>query len=211
MLQRIGTIVGIALVAGLGWLGYAVLKSQMTAEVYHDRLVEMSDEYEALRENYNRAVRKTAVTELLVEDGEVCVTIRTAEGMLKKIPTPYDPRNEIYVDFVVVNGRLWIRRVFDEDTAPGSGVVINPELVAIDWDADTAAVGKAAYRRLSDGRWAVSVSGDGSLTLAQVGDDMELDLTAPPPIEEFDLAEREAYAEVERIGPGDVIKRIVSP
>ncbi len=211
MLQRIGTILGIALVAGLGLLGYAVLKSQMTAEVYRDRLVELGDEYETLRENYNRAIRKTAVTELLVEDGEVCVTIRTAEGVLKKVPTPYDPANEIYVDFVVVNGRLWIRRVFDEDTAPGSGVVINPELAAVDWDAGGAAVGKAAYRRLSDGRWAVSVSGDGSLTLAKVDDDTELDLTAPPTIEDFDLAEREAQAEVERIGPGDVLKRIVSP
>ncbi len=211
MFQRIGTIVGIALVAGLGWLGYAVLKSQMTAEVYRDRLVELVDEYEQLRDNYNRAVRKTAVTELLVEDGEVCVTIRTAEGVLKKVPTPYDPANEIYVDFVVVNGRLWIRRVFDENTPPGSGVVINPQLAAIDWDADAAAVGKAAYRRLSDGRWAVSVSGDGSLTLAKVEADTELSLTAPPPIEEFDPSDRAASAEVERIGPGDVIRRIVAP
>src|SRR5690554_4211377 len=58
----------------------------------HDAL---RQSYEQLRQTYNEAVAKTAVTELVVEDGTLCVTIRTAEGVDRTIPTPFDPSKEI--------------------------------------------------------------------------------------------------------------------
>jgi hypothetical protein len=95
------------------------------------------------------------------------VAIRDASGAVRTIETPFDPSREIYVDFVVLDGRLWIRRVFDDRTPPEQGVLIDPALAEIDWSEDEAAHGKATYRALGPGRWIVSVTGDGSLGLAR--------------------------------------------
>lgn len=211
-MNKIGLAVGIVIVAGATVLGYRMLLSDMTAEVYRDRLVQLEDEYETLRHNYNEAVRRTAVTELLVEEDSVCVVVRTAEGFVERFKTPFHPRNEIYVDYVVIDGRLVIRRVFDQHTAPSGGVVINPQLVEIDWPTGgEASVGKAAYRRLSPGRWAVTVTGDGSLGLAQVDDNVELELVASPEVRDYDEAQEAADANVDQIGAADVFKRLVKP
>src|SRR5690606_19499101 len=102
-------------------VGYRLVESKITADIYRDRLVTLSEDYETLRRTYNEAVRRTAVTELLVEGDTVCVVIRTAAGVLRKIATPYSPDSEVYVDYVVVDGRLWIRRVFDAHTPPEQG------------------------------------------------------------------------------------------
>jgi hypothetical protein len=116
------------------------------------------------------------VTELVVEDGRLSVAIRDAGGAIRTIETPFDPSREIYVDFVVLDGRLWIRRVFDDRTPPEQGVLVDPALAEIDWSEERAAYGKATYRALGPGRWIVSVTGDGSLGLARSRDDAPSEL-----------------------------------
>ena len=143
-------------------------------------------EHEELRGAYNEAVRRTAVTELLVRDGALSVSVRTAAGEIAQIPTPFDPRQEIYVDFVVLDGRLWIRRVFDAATPPSEGVLIEPAVVEVNWDSAGSQVGKAVYRSLSEGRWLVTVTGDGSLGLARAEGSTNSDLESLPEVREFE-------------------------
>ncbi|MDJ0849830.1 MAG: hypothetical protein QNK04_15785, partial [Myxococcota bacterium] len=104
MTSRLLALVLLALLALTGFAGFRVLESQLAADVYQARLAELAADHEALRSLYNEAVRRTAVTELRVEDGTLAVVIRTAEGELQTLPSPYDPRNEIYVDYVVADG-----------------------------------------------------------------------------------------------------------
>ncbi len=180
-------IVSLLLVLVLGvaaYSGYRLLLAGIEVDVYRERLVELRRDHDQLRKQYNQAVRRTAVTELLVKNGELSVSIRTAEGELRTLETPFDPSREIYVDYVIINGRLWIRRVFDANTAPGEGMVIDPALVDIDWDVARAAHGKAAYRPLDEGRWVVTVTGDGSLGLARV-DAARVELSGPPAVREY--------------------------
>ena len=66
------------------------------------------------------------------------------------IPTALGPAAEIYVDYVVRDGRLWIRRVFDSETPPATAVVVDPALADIEWSAEGEAYGKAAYRALGE-------------------------------------------------------------
>ena len=121
------------------------------------------------------------MTELVVEDGKLAVAIRDAGGAIRTIETPFDPSREIYVDFVVLDGRLWIRRVFDDRTPPEQGVLIDPALAQIDWSEEQAAYGKATYRALAPGRWVVSVTGDGSLGLTRAARGRAPAELAPPP------------------------------
>ena len=98
---------GLVLLAGLSLAGLATLRlanARLEANVYRARLAELSADYQLLRGRYGSLIRETAVTELVVEDGALAVSIRTAEGELRRIETPYDPTAEIYVDYVVRGG-----------------------------------------------------------------------------------------------------------
>jgi hypothetical protein len=200
----------VALLGAAGWFGYRVVVQQVAAEVYRERLVELAQSYERMRGLYNEAVLQTAVTELLVQDGSVQVTIRTAEGVLKTVPTPFDPERELYVDYVVLNDRLWIRRVFDDATPPGEGIVIDPSLVDVDWSANGASHGKAAYRKLEPGRWVVTVTGDGSLGLAQRHGAETIALAGPPAVRDYPQIEESVSTALTEIGPGDVLRMLLS-
>ena len=104
---------GLVLLAGFSLAGLATLRlanARLEANVYRVRLAALRDDFMLLRGRYESLIRETAVTELVVEDGALAVSIRTAEGELRRIETPYDPTAEIYVDYVVIDGRLWIRR-----------------------------------------------------------------------------------------------------
>lgn len=208
MSRHVSAIIVLVLLGLAGLIGYRLVESRITGEIYRDRLVALHADYEALRSVYNEAVQKTAVTELLVRDGRVSVVVRDAAGEIATIETPYDPAREIYVDYVVVNGRLWIRRVFDAQTPPSQGVLVDPKLGQVDWDAAGAAHGKAAYRTLSEGRWIVTVTGDGSLGLAKCDDCGPIDLTTAPTVKDYTPVE-EAASAIESIGPGDVLRQIV--
>ncbi len=181
-------LVSFVLLIGLGVAAYAsyrLVHARIEVEVYRNRLADLRRDYEGLRGEYNQAVRKTAVTELVVQDGALSVVIRTAAGDLEILETAFDPSLEIYVDFVVLDGRLWIRRVFDANTPPGEGLVVDPALVEVNWDSEAATLGKAAYRKLGDGRWVVTVTGEGALGLARREGEDPVELSPPPPIRDF--------------------------
>jgi len=195
-------------VALAGVVGYDHLRSNIELRLYQDRLRDLSGKYQTLRDQYNEAVRKTAVTELVVEDGELSVEIRTAEGALRRIETPFDPDQEIYVDYIVLDGRLWIRRVFDEQTSPRSGLVIDPPLAELDWSDPRLAHGKAVYRQLGEGRWVVTVTGDGSLGLARRSRDIEPVLSSPPVVKEYEQIRDQIDADVDQVGLFDVLRGV---
>jgi len=193
-----------------GLAGYRLLRSGIEAEVYRARLEEIASDYQSLREQYNEAVQRTAVTELVVEDGRLRVAIRSAAGEIRSFDTPYDPTREIYVDYAVLDGRLWIRRVFDEDTPPGRGLVIDPGLAHVDWNADPESHGKAAYRSLAEGRWIVSVTGDGSLGLAPSPARERPELAPPPQIRRYEPIEGEVDDSLRAVGPGEALRALAA-
>ncbi len=209
MFHRITGIASAVLVCVAGFVGYQLIEANLKADIYRDRLTALANDYDQLRETYNQAVRRTAVTELVVDGGKLCVSIRNAEGVVKSIPTPFDPTGEIYVDYVVLDGRLWVRRVFDAKTPPSEGVLIDPKLVEVAWDNETATHGKAVYRQLGEGRWVVSVTGDGSLGLAKATNSDPVDLATSPDVHDYEPITQQAQAEVDRIGLTDVMKHLV--
>ncbi len=206
-------IVALAALVGVGAIGYRFFRADVAARVYRERLAQLAADYESLRATYNEAVRRTAVTELVVRGSTLSVRIRSDLGVIEEIHTPFDPRREVYVDYAVIDGRLWIRRVFDDRTAPGVGLLIDPRLASIDWDdseGGRALYGKAVYRRLEEGRWVVSVTGDGSLGLARAGEADDVTLASAPRIRDYEQMRAELDARIEAIGMGEVWRRLVS-
>lgn len=209
---KLTAFVGVCAVAAL--LGYRYVRADVASRIYERRLEELALDYQQLVDVYNEAVRRSAVTELIVKDNTLSVRVRTVEGQTRLIPTSYDPRGEIYVDFVVIDGRLWIRRIFDAKTAPGEGLVIDPAIASIAWNADgslksgdegaRASVGKAVYRALSEGTWVVSVSGDGSLGLSRLDPGSEPRLVARPQIKNYEQLRAEATERASRLSATDV-------
>lgn len=206
------TSLTIAITGFAAILGYQFLRAGAAADVYRTRLTQLADEYEGLRATYNRAVKRTAVTELAVQDGKLSVLVVAEGGVLREIPTPYDPSGEIYVDYIVREGRLWIRRVFDAATPPSQGIVIDPELAAVTWGQENrgAEVGKAVYRALGEGRWVVSVTGSGSLGLVRVAETARVELRRAPEVADFAAVTVEADRDVESIGLAEVWDRLIS-
>lgn len=191
-------------------LGYQWAKATVAQDIYRDRLTSLQSDYQQLAEQYNQAITPRPVTELLVEDGTVCVVVRRGDGELVRVPTTFNAwEDELFVDYALVDGRLLIRRVFDEHTAARSeqAVVIDPELVEVDWEDPTIPFGKAIYRsRMADGRWIISVTGDGSLGLKQIAEDSQITLAKQPEIKEFEPVDERADEAVGQIGVGDVWK-----
>jgi hypothetical protein len=187
---------------------YRVLESQIAADIYRERLAELERDYSLLRHQYNQVVRKTAVTELWVQEGLLSVTVRTADGATQTLPTPFDPTKEIYVDYVVLDGRLWIRRVFDQATPPDAGMLIDPELSDVDWEAEGASMGKAAYRELDEGRWVVTVTGDGSLGLAPASEGEARELSAPPIIRDYAPVDEQVEAALRELDASEIARTL---
>jgi hypothetical protein len=206
----VNTLAICCLVGGIGYLAFEAGKANLAASIYKDKMVRIAQDYEALRGTFNQAVQRTAVTELVAKGDTLTVRIRTTTGVVKEIATPFTPSNEIYVDFVVLDGRLWIRRVFDAATPPDQGVLIDPALADVEWakrdPSSPITVGKAVYRALGEGRWVVTVTGDGSLGLAKASG--EAVLTTAPEIREYSTVESDTAKEAGAITPGDVWKWI---
>jgi hypothetical protein len=203
LMATLVVVLGVSAVAA-----YRVLESQIAADVYRERLAELERDYSLLRRQYNQVVRKTAVTELWVQDGLLSVTVRTADGATQTLPTPFDPAKEIYVDYVVLDGRLWIRRVFDQATPPDAGMLIDPELSDVDWEAEGASMGKAAYRELDEGRWVVTVTGDGSLGLAPSSEGEIRELSAPPIIRDYAPVDEQVEAALRELGAAEIVRTL---
>ncbi len=208
MTQKISLALTVVILALGGVVGYRLVKADITTEAYRQKLVALADDFEELRGEYNTAITRTAVTELLVTNGQVCVVVRTVDGKERVIPTPYTTKTQVYVEYMVIDGRLWIRRVFDDQTAPQLGVVVDPQLAEIDWDSPKVVVSKAISRKLSEGRWVITVTGDGSLGLAKTDRPQPLELN--PTIREFEPREQPANTQVDRISPAEVIRRGVT-
>ena len=207
MTRKISLILMLVLIAGAGTLGYQFLQSHFAADVYLDRLEDLQEEHTKLAGEYNKAVTRTAVTELVVAKPDLTVNVRTADGRVEAHPVQADLDYPVYVDYVLVDGRLLIRRVFDSQTRPDDGTVIDSDLINIDWNDPAVKSGQAAYRQLSDGRWIITVSGDGALALGKVDDAVQVELIRAPEVTEFDPV-AEAKADVDRIGPMEVVRRL---
>lgn len=205
MLRALAGIALVALAGTAGIAGYRLLRAELAADVYRGRLEALADDYRTLHSRYEEVVRRTAVTELRVEEGRLSVLVRRADGRVHEVPTPYDPGREIYVDFAVLDGRLWIRRVFGEDTPPREGVLVDPALGAVDWDADDDAFGKAAYRTLGEGRWVVTVTGGGALGLERAGPRAPVELSPPPPIRRPEPVASRVDERLRDVGPGELL------
>jgi len=197
-----------AVVVAAGLFGYSLLRADLAADVYLDRLQNLAVDYEDLRGTFNEAISRTAVTELVVEEGELSVRVRNAAGVVDELATPYDPSGEIYVDFVVVDGRLLIRRLFDEHTRPADAMLIDAALVDVDWDAPGVQVGKAVYRSLGEGLWVITVTANGSLDLVKSEYSSADSLVTSPPVRDYEAIEEDARTEIDKIGPGDVVRRV---
>jgi len=192
-----------------GSSAYFWTRSRVTVGIYRDRLRELSTEHAELRDRYNAAVRKTAVTELVVAEGRITVALRTVEGVIETIETPFSPDSEIYVDYVVADGRLWVRRIFDAETPPNRALVLDPKWGEVDWELAEVRYGKAVYRDLSDGRWVVTVTGDGSLGLARRDGEAPLQLSPPPRVQDYPELQEEIDARVHRITLGEVVRQVL--
>lgn len=225
MTRRIARILVVAaaglLLAAAAMAGWKLVRADVESRVYRDRLERLSEEHRTLTDRYNDAVRRTAVTELLVDDGKLWVLVRTAAGPLALFETSFDPAREVFVDFIVRGGRLLARRVYDDTTAPRDAFVLDDRFTGYTTadEPETAppVIGKAVYRSLSEGRWLVEVTGNGALELRRVGDvppggaealraeaEANRRLVHAPPVASYAQWEREARAEAADIGAGDV-------
>jgi hypothetical protein len=184
--------------------GFFWLKEEVTSSIYRSKLEAMAAEYTALADRYNHAVRQSAITELEVAGDTVTVLIRTTDGRIRRIPTTLDPRHEIYVDYLVDNGRIWIRRIFDQTTPPEKALVIDPVWDVVDWDTSGLEFGKAIYRALQPGIWSIQVSGNGALSLERVAESRPEFLQASPEIRSYEEIKLSLDREVEAIGLKDI-------
>lgn len=190
-------------------LGVTVLKARLSAEIYQNRLSALAEEYSDLRERYNAAIMRTAITELVVDQGKLSVRIKSSAGVIKTIPVPCDPTAEIYVDYIIQDGRLWIRRVFDARTPPDQATIIDPAWAHLDWDDEKLDHGKAVYRQLDEGCWTITVTGNGSLGLVKTKTlSADQELVIPPPMEDFQKSLKSAHDEAEEVGLADVLKHL---
>jgi hypothetical protein len=199
-------VVGLLTLLAAG-AGYRFVRADVESQVYRERLAEVAQDYETLRAEYNDSVRQSAVTELLVRDGSITARVRTSAGSLREIETPFDPSRELFVDFVVRDGRVLIRRIFDDRTAPENALVIDGELAQIDWDDPSFARGQTAYRRFDEGRWIVALTGSGAFALRRVGPVDDIELISNPTVREFSELDREARAELDSLSAVDVFRR----
>ena len=208
MTRLLTTAALVVISAVAGTFGYRLLRADAVEDIYRDRLRELADSHADLARRYNSAVRQTAVTELIVsDDGELSVRVKNADGALRTMVTPFDPANEIYVDYAVKDGRLWIRRVFDENTPPAFAVQLNPAIADLDWTDDSLRFGKAVYRGgLTPGVWTVSVTGSGALGLEKTDD--VTDLAEAPSVADFEEVQVEVDKEIEGVSFSEVWGRV---
>ncbi len=185
---------------------FHLYSAKIAAGLYKSRLAELNGKYDQLRSRYNDAVKKTAITELTVKDGKLNVVIRTVEGIIKTVPTPYNPEKEIHVDYLVTKGRLWIRRIHDSSTPPDKALIIDPALGQIEWKDGDKDYGLVIYKVLSEGRWVVSATRNGALAMKKLPADVQVALASPPQIMDLEEIDTQVNNKLDSIGPIDVVK-----
>jgi hypothetical protein len=185
---------------------FNMYSAKIAAGLYKSRLAELNQEYYQLQSRYNDAVKKTAITELAVVDGKLSVVIRTVQGVIKTIATPFDPDKEIHVDYLVTKGRLWIRRIHDSSTPPDKALVIDPALGQIEWENGDKDYGLVIYKVLGEGRWVVSATRNGALAMKKLPFGEQVALASPPRIMNLEEIDAQVNTKLDSIGPIDVVK-----
>lgn len=191
--------------------GYLWLREEVTTRIYRQKLDALASEYASLADHYNHAVRQSAITELEVQEDSLTVIIRTVDGDIKRIPTPYHPAREIFVDYILSDGRIWIRRVFDGRTPPEQATIIDPVWEVIDWKKMGLNYGKAIYRSLEPGIWSIQVSGNGALSLERSPVSSVADLQAAPVIRSYEEIRIDLDQDLKEIGYKDFRDVLLSP
>lgn len=192
-------------------LGFMWVREEVTNRIYQEKLDQLAADYVALTTHYNDAVRRSAITELEVTADSLNVLIRTTDGQVQRIHTPYDPNREIYVDFLVGNGRIWIRRVFDDQTPPSEATLIDPVWDEVDWERPDLSYGKAIYRSLKPGLWSIQVSGSGALTLEPVSYSLAERLKTSPEVRSYEEIQISLEEEIKHISLKDFTDVILNP
>ena len=116
----------------------------------------------------------------------------------------------------------WVRRVMQRrrqtgQTTPrprGGATVVKIDLARLRQlvhEQPDATCGKAVYRRLSQGRWVVTVTGDGSLGLAKRPDHDAGPLTFSPSVKDYPQVQSEIKHQVDQIGLRDVLGKLIWP
>ncbi|HUS91660.1 MAG TPA: hypothetical protein VM695_07395 [Phycisphaerae bacterium] len=212
---RLAAVLSLVGVGGVAL--YSHSKGRIVADIYRQRLRELSDQYKELRGLYSEVVKKTAVTELVLAGGRLSVVIRTAEGVLRAIPTDLDPSKEVHVEYIARDGRLWIRRVYtmtdpdERGRADANVVAINPALNDLPWSEDADLQGLSVFRKqLSEGRWVVTTTGNAALALTKLEPGQASDLASPPSVRDYPELEREIQDEVERLTFVQVVDRLIN-
>jgi hypothetical protein len=196
---------------------YQHSRGNAVADIYRQRLQDLSGKYQDLRQQYNQVVRQTAVTELVQEKGRLNVVVRTAEGVLQTIPTRLDPKREIHVEYVIQNGRLWIRRAYSLSDPDGHGEaradvrLINPLLADLPWATDPDLQGLEVFRGdLSEGRWVVTATGNGALALTKLKPGEPARLSGPPAVGAYPELQREVQSEIDKLSVVEIAQRMLS-
>ena len=81
MRHPLGTLAFVMILAVAGLFGFRLIHSQIITDLYRDRLLSLGRDYDRLRRSYNEAVRKTAVTELIVQDGRSVSPYKPPTGL----------------------------------------------------------------------------------------------------------------------------------
>lgn len=211
MMRRLGHVMFVGVLALALLLGYNFARSTIAADFYRDRFHDELRRNEALRQSFNEVVRKNVVTELVVnEDDSVCVVFVDGNNEEKIVPTPFKKGAVVYVDFMMNDGRLYLRRLFDEKTAPADALVIDPQLQTVKTQPDSELFGNAPYARLNQrGRWVVNATHNGALELKKADD------TAPREpivrnlqVRDYKEIERDVNSKADEIGPQDVLNSL---
>ena len=158
-----------------------------------------------LRDQYERALRETVVTELEVKEGALSVRYLRSDGKIVVVPTALNTEKEIFIDFYVAGNRVGIRRLFDSSQPADSAIVLDEPWDTMANDAPPASFGRTVYRRLDEGRWVVTMTGNGSLGLMRSALDDSGRLAAPPALVNPEAPLREGDEAVEEISFSDVV------
>jgi len=215
MMRRIGQVVFAGFIVLAVFLGYSVVRTNIAADLYRDRLREAVKENEAMRQTFNEAVKKTVVTELVVNDDEtICVVFVSADNTEHVVPTPFKMGAVLWADCIVQDGKLFLRRVFDDNTAPINALFIDPVVQTVDWKragpSGKVPQGIAANGEINaKGRWVVSASGQGALELKKADDAAPRQPIARDlQVRDYKEIEKQITTKVDEIGPTDVWKSL---
>lgn len=140
----------------------------MKAE-YEQKLKTVITQYNRLLDTFNTVVDKTIITEIKVEDGNVFAIIRNYHRLRKKIPLKVSLKYPVYVDYIIKDNSIILRRVFDAVTPPSKAHNIVSNL-DVNWDDKSFKYGKAIYKKFSTNKnaiYQITVTGNGSLGIEQ--------------------------------------------